>query len=148
MQSFQLVSTSPETGDTSAFQPAREMALADKAAKPPYRGAKAEGRSVLRSLQRDFTSLQAYDSSWSSRSREGLYPALPRPRMEPTLPRLRIEPVLPMLRMLPALPMLNTDPTLPRLRMEPALRRLPTLRKLRMLSGLRALSSLAPVLRE
>ena len=144
MQSFQLVSTSPETGDTSAFQPAREMALADKAAKPPYRGAKAEGRSVLRSLQRDFTSLQAYDSSWSSRSREGLYPALPRPRMEPTLPMLRIEPVLPMLRMLP---MLNTDPTLPMLRMEPALRMLPTLRKLKMQSGSRALNRLTPALR-
>ncbi|HEX5701118.1 MAG TPA: hypothetical protein VFX77_10740 [Rubrobacter sp.] len=93
------------------------------------------------------TSLQTYDSSWSSRSWEGLYPALPKPRMEPALPMLRIEPVLPMLRMLPELPMLNTDPTLPMLRMEPALKMLPTLRKLIILCGLGILSRPAPVLR-
>jgi hypothetical protein len=89
-----------------------------------------------------------YDSSRSSsRSRKGLYPALPMPRMEPALPMLKIEPVLPMLRIDPELPMLSTEPTLPMLRMEPALRMLPTLKKLRILPGLRLLSSTAPARR-
>jgi hypothetical protein len=144
----QQVSTRP-IGRSSAFQLAFAQALADMLRRRRSRRAdkRRRSRSVLTCLQGGITSLQNYDSSSSSRSREGLYPDFPRPRMEPALPMLRIEPVLPMLRMLPELPMLRMDPTLPMLRMEPALRMLPTLRKLMILCGLRTLSRLAPALR-